>query len=87
MGKQVAQAQGDEKQALLAQTKEISARVKQLQTDADTAQATLGELIRQIGNIVEDGVPVGGEDDYTLLETVGELPEFDFEPQGPPRPR
>ncbi|WP_406832934.1 serine--tRNA ligase [Pedococcus sp. KACC 23699] len=81
MGKQVAQAQGEEKQALLAQTKEISARVKQLQTDADTAQATLGELIRQIGNIVEDGVPVGGEDDYTLLETVGDLPEFDFEPK------
>ncbi|GAB3074785.1 serine--tRNA ligase [Phycicoccus sp. Root563] len=81
LGKQVAQAQGDEKQALLAQTKEISARVKQLQADADTAQATLGDLIRQIGNIVEDGVPVGGEDDYTLLETVGEIPEFDFEPR------
>ncbi|KQU65126.1 serine--tRNA ligase [Phycicoccus sp. Root101] len=81
LGKQVAQAQGDEKQALLARTKEISARVKQLQADADTAQATLGDLIRQIGNIVEDGVPVGGEDDYTLLETVGEIPEFDFEPR------
>jgi seryl-tRNA synthetase len=81
MGKQVAQAEGAQKQALLAQTKEISARVKQLQTDADTAQATLGNLIRQIGNIVEDGVPVGGEDDYTVLETVGDVPEFDFEPK------
>ncbi len=81
MGKQVAQAQGDEKQALLAQTKEISARVKSLQADADAAQLQLGDLIRQIGNIVEDGVPVGGEDDYTVLETVGSVPEFDFEPQ------
>ncbi len=81
MGKQVAQAQGEQKQALLAQTKEISARVKQLQADADTAQGELATLIRRVGNLVEDGVPVGGEDDYTLLETVGELPEFGFEPK------
>lgn len=81
MGKQVAQAQGDEKQALLAQTKDLSARVKQLQADADAAQAELGRLIRQIGNIVEDGVPVGGEDDYTVLEQVGTIPSFDFEPR------
>ena len=81
MGKQVAQAQGDEKQALLAQTKEMAARVKQLQADADAAQTLLGTLIRQVGNIVEDGVPVGGEDDYTVLETVGEIRELDFEPK------
>ena len=80
-GKQVAQAQGEEKQALLARTKEMAARVKQLQADADSAQASLGTLIRQVGNIVEDGVPVGGEDDYTVLETVGDIPEFDFEPK------
>ncbi len=81
LGKQVAQAQGEQKQALLAQTKEISARVKQLQADADDAQGELATLVRRVGNIVEDGVPVGGEDDYTLLETVGELREFDFEPR------
>jgi len=80
-GKRVAQAQGEEKQALLARTKEMAARVKQLQADADSAQASLGTLIRQVGNIVEDGVPVGGEDDYTVLETVGDIPEFDFEPK------
>ncbi|NYG06831.1 seryl-tRNA synthetase [Phycicoccus badiiscoriae] len=81
MGKQVAQASGEEKQALLAQTKELAARVKQLQTDADAAQVELDGLIRQIGNIVEDGVPVGGEDDYAVLEEVGTIPTFDFEPR------
>jgi seryl-tRNA synthetase len=81
MGKQVAQAQGDEKQALLAQTKDLAARVKQLQADADTAEQQLGALVRQIGNVVEDGVPAGGEDDYVVLETIGEPPQFDFEPQ------
>jgi seryl-tRNA synthetase len=81
MGKQVAQAQGEEKQALLAQTKDLAARVKQLQADATAAEVELDGLVRQIGNIVEDGVPPGGEDDYTVLEVIGDLPEFDFEPQ------
>jgi len=81
MGKQVAQARGEEKQALLAQTKELAARVKQLQADADAAQVELDTLVRRIGNIVEDGVPVGGEDDYTVLEQVGSPPELDFEPR------
>ncbi len=35
-----------------------------------------------ISNIVQDGAPpAGGEDDFVTLETVGELPTFDFEPK------
>ena len=81
MGKQVAQAQGEEKHALLTKTKHLAAQVKSLQADADAAEEELGTLIRQIGNVVEPGVPVGGEDDYEVLETVGEVPAFDFEPR------
>jgi len=81
MGKQVAQAQGEEKQALLARTKELAARVKTLQADAETAGQQFDTLLRQVGNVIEDGVPAGGEDDYTVLETVGTPPEFDFEPR------
>jgi seryl-tRNA synthetase len=53
MGKDVARAQGDEKQALLARTKEIAAQVKALQADADEAQVELDTLLRTIGNVVE----------------------------------
>ncbi|HET8983917.1 MAG TPA: serine--tRNA ligase, partial [Pedococcus sp.] len=81
MGKQVAQAQGEAKQALLAQTKEMAARVKTLQAAAGEAEELLDTLLRRIGNIIEPGVPVGGEDDYVVLETVGEPRDFDFEPQ------
>jgi seryl-tRNA synthetase len=81
MGKQVAQAQGEEKQALLARTRELAARVKALQADAETAGQQFDTLLRQVGNVIEDGVPAGGEDDYTVLETVGTPPQFDFEPQ------
>ena len=81
MGKQVAQAQGEAKQALLAQTKEVAARVKSLQAAAGEAEELLDSLLRRIGNVIEPGVPVGGEDDYVVLETVGEPRDFDFEPR------
>ncbi|QGQ18177.1 MULTISPECIES: serine--tRNA ligase [unclassified Cellulomonas] len=70
-GKKVAQASGDEKQALLAHTKQLAERVKALQADAAAAEERAAELARRIGNVVEDGVPEGGEDDYVVLEHVG----------------
>jgi seryl-tRNA synthetase len=76
MGKEVARAQGAEKQALLARTKHLAAEVKSLQAGADEAQAELETLMRTIGNVVEPGVPVGGEDDYAVLEEVGTPRDF-----------
>ena len=84
MGKDVARAQGEEKQALLARTKEVAAEVKRLQADADDAQGELDRLLRGIGNVVEPEVPVGGEDDYVVLEEVGTPRDFaaeGFEPK------
>jgi len=84
MGKQVAQAQGDEKQALLARTKEVAAQVKANQAAAEEAATELATLTRSIGNVIEDGVPVGGEDDYVVLEEVGTPRDFaaeGFEPK------
>jgi seryl-tRNA synthetase len=76
MGKDVARAQGDEKQALLARTKEVAAEVKRLQAEADSAQTELDTLLRTIGNVVEPEVPAGGEDDYVVLEEVGTPRDF-----------
>jgi seryl-tRNA synthetase len=84
MGKEVARASGDEKQALLARTKQISADVKGLQVTADEAQVELDRLLRTVGNVVEPEVPVGGEDDYVVVETVGSARDFaaeGFEPR------
>ena len=72
LGKQVAQAQGDEKQALLTRGKHLAEQVKALQADADAAETLATELSRKISNVVEDGVPAGGEDDYVVLKHVGE---------------
>ncbi|KQR11825.1 serine--tRNA ligase [Cellulomonas sp. Leaf334] len=78
LGKLVAKAQGDEKHALLTRGKHLAEQVKALQSDAEAAEAAATELSRKISNIVEEGVPVGGEDDYVVLKHVGERPAFDF---------
>ncbi|MHB8187025.1 MAG: serine--tRNA ligase [Dermatophilaceae bacterium] len=83
-GKQVAAAEGEQKAALVAAAKITSDRVKELQATADAADAELAALIRRVPNIVIEGVPSGGEDDYTVLETVGAARDFvaeGFEPK------
>ncbi|WP_063040540.1 serine--tRNA ligase [Nocardia grenadensis] len=81
MGKQVGKASKEERPALLAQAQEMSVRVKEAETAQHAAEAELQEAHRAISNVVQEGAPAGGEDDYVLLETVGEVPEFDFTPR------
>ncbi|WP_263120549.1 serine--tRNA ligase [Cellulomonas fimi] len=79
LGKLVASAQGEEKQELLARAKSLAERVKALQSDADEAEALATELSRRIGNVVAEGVPAGGEDDYVVLRHEGVPRDFGAE--------
>ncbi len=76
LGAQVAKAQGDEKQALLAQTKELSATVKGAEAAQAEAGATFDELFRQLPNLASPEAPAGGEDDFVVLDTVGTPRDF-----------
>jgi seryl-tRNA synthetase len=83
MGKQVAQASGDEKAALLARTKELAEQVKAHQAEANAAESELDELLYRIPNVVE-GAPAGGEADFVTLKHVGTPRDFaaeGFEPR------
>lgn len=80
-GKKVGQASPEERPALLAGSKELAQKVKDAAAAESAAQATLDEAHRAISNIVQEGAPAGGEDDFVTLETVGEIPTFDFEPK------
>jgi seryl-tRNA synthetase len=81
MGGQVAKAQGEEKQELLAQTRALAAEVKEAEAARVAAEEAWDEAVRSIPNPAADEAPAGGEDDYVVLETVGTRPEFDFEPR------
>jgi seryl-tRNA synthetase len=78
-GKRVAQADAQERPALLAHGKALAERVKALQVDAEQAEHTATELARRIENVIEPQVPSGGEDDFVVLEHVGSPRTFDFE--------
>ena len=68
-GRQVAAAKGEQKAALVAAAKATSDRVKELQAAAAAADGELATLIRRVPNIVIEGIPSGGEDDYVVLRT------------------
>ncbi|GAA4195030.1 serine--tRNA ligase [Microbacterium oryzae] len=79
-GKTVAKAPKDEKAALVAQAKDLADRAKAAQAAANEAEAAFRAAIDAIQNVVIDGVPAGGEDDFVELRRVGDIPAFDFEP-------
>ncbi|WP_375385183.1 serine--tRNA ligase [uncultured Microbacterium sp.] len=80
-GKLVAQAPREEKAALMAQAKELSAQVKSAQHAVTVAEEAADAALGRIENIVIDGVPEGGEDNFVTLRTHGQTPTFDFEPR------
>lgn len=84
LSRQVPKASADEKPALLARTKELAAQVKDATAGADEAKATYDALMMQLGNLVGDDVPRGGEDEGTIVETIGTPRDFaaeGFEPK------
>ncbi len=77
LGRQVAQAVGEDRQALLGRARELAAAAKSAELAATAAAAELEELSLAVANVVEHGVPPGGEDDYVVLREVGERPAPD----------
>jgi seryl-tRNA synthetase len=81
VGRSVAKADGEERQRLLDRAAELSRRVKAAEADAQRFDEELRAVLLTVPNVVEDGVPPGGEEDYVVLETVGTPREFGFEPR------
>nr|WP_221473108.1 serine--tRNA ligase [Planomonospora venezuelensis] len=81
MGKSVSKASGEEKAALLDRAKDLAAQVKEREAEAEKLAAELDAVLQTVPNIVEEDAPHGGEDDYVVLEEVGEKRAFDFEPR------
>ncbi|WP_129841414.1 serine--tRNA ligase [Streptomyces sp. RFCAC02] len=79
LGKRVPRATGDEKAALLARTGELATEVKAADAARDEAAAEAQALLLRLGNIVHPDVPVGGEEDFAVLETHGTIRDFEAE--------
>jgi seryl-tRNA synthetase len=77
--KLVAGADKDSRAALIAEGQALATQVKTAEQVVAEAQAKLDEIIWQIENVVIDGVPAGGEDDYVVIREEGTKPSFNFE--------
>jgi seryl-tRNA synthetase len=77
LGKQMPKATGPEREALLARTKELSQQVKDAESAAGAADAALRSAQMAVPNLIEEGAPPGGEDDFVVLREVGAKPEID----------
>ena len=77
LGRQVGKASGEEKAALLARGKELAEQVKAAVARQNEAGESSEAAHRSISNIVADDAPAGGEDDFIVLEHVGEPRQID----------
>ena len=84
VGKQIPRADGEEKQALLAQTKALSAQVKAAEAAQNEAAEVFDAMLKALPNPASPEAPEGGEDDFVVLDTVGTPRDFaaeGFEPR------
>lgn len=81
IGKDVAKASGPEKDALLASVKKLSDAVKDASAKVTEAEEAAAIALGALPNIVIDGVPAGGEENFVTLKEIGTKAAFVFEPK------
>lgn len=81
LGNLVKAAPKDEKPVLIAQAQELAAQVKSAEAAVREAETEFEAAVSRIENLVIEGVPSGGEENFVTLRTVGQPRTFDFEPR------
>lgn len=84
VSRSVGKASPEERPAVLAHAKELAEQVKALDSKMTEAEEAYTKANKLIQNIVLDGVPAGGEEDFVVREHVGNPRDFaaeGFEPK------
>ncbi|MBC7462734.1 MAG: serine--tRNA ligase [Actinobacteria bacterium] len=74
--KSVGAAKGDDKTALLAAGKLLSAKVKAADQRRAEAESACRNLTLLLSNLLDPAAPIGGEEDFVVLENVGTPRDF-----------
>lgn len=77
VSKEVGAASADERPAVLERAKQLAVDVKAAEAQEAEADEAFTAAHVAVSNVVLDGVPPGGEDDYSVLDTVGTPPRID----------
>jgi seryl-tRNA synthetase len=75
--KKVGAASADDRPLLLQQAKDLAEQVRSAETQQAEAEATFAAAHMAISNVIIDGVPAGGEDNFAVLDVVGEPAAID----------
>jgi seryl-tRNA synthetase len=78
--KSIQSADAAERPALIEKAKALKEEVKTAEAAQDEAESRMRDVVLRLPGLVEEGVPEGGEDDYVVLETIGNVPTYDGEP-------
>ena len=84
LSKSVGAAKGDEKTALLENAKDLANRVKAADAKRSELEESASELLLKISNLIDLDAPVGGEEDFKVIEEIGKPRDFKsegFEPK------
>jgi seryl-tRNA synthetase len=76
LGKLMPQAKGADRDTLLVRTKELSGQVKEAEAAVNHAESVLRAAQYSLPNVIQDGTPPGGEDDFVVLREVGTIPDI-----------
>jgi len=76
LSKSVGAAKGEEKTALLEKAKGLSAQVKAAEATASELAEKSQAILLQIHNLIDPEAPVGGEEDFKIIEHVGTPRDF-----------
>jgi seryl-tRNA synthetase len=79
--KLVGSASKEERPALIQAGQVLAEKVKAALEIANAAEVHLNELIWKIENVVIEGIPAGGEENFTVIKEVGTKQTFHFEPR------
>jgi len=77
VSREVGKASADKRPALLQQARDLADEVKAAEAKQADAEATFTAAHMAISNVIIDGVPAGGEEDYRVLDVVGEPAAID----------
>ena len=79
LSKSVGAAKGDEKTALLENAKVLANKVKAADAKRSELEAKTREYLLKISNLIDLEAPVGGEEDFKVIEEIGKPRDFKVE--------
>ena len=81
LSKSIGGAKGAEKDELLAKAKDLALAVKEADARRVEAEQHAERILAELANIADSRAPIGGEEDFVVLQEVGTPPSFSFTPR------